>query len=321
MANKNKKNKNKPKRVLTVVQRQAINKLDEKAKEYARLIMDPCAAPLTHPVYPGGDAGFLFRAESFFTIATAPTQTAGVLHWTPGYPNASGTELIGYWADTATASLATVVVGGPAPLSSSPGKAFLNTNARGARCVAACMKVTFPGSESSRSGRVHYGHTTAGTIDLGQFVSADAIAQLLQHYGRTPTDTIELYWQPGIADTEFNDPTEAAGAIIRDRKTALTVAFAGFPAGVGLTFHLTAIYEWTPVQNLGLANNSLGKNMSRNSMDDVLDAIKRTGFTFVKHVGMAGLNYFTNGVSAGIQQMFGLMPAVGRNRSRQLLLQ
>lgn len=317
MANrKNKKAKaNKPKRTVTVVQRSVISKLDEKAKEYARLIMDPCAAPLTHPVYPGGDAGFLFRAETFFTAFVGATETAGVLHWTPGYANGSHTDLISAGATngTATVTMGTTYFG--------PGKTFLTSNARGARCVAACLKVTFPGSESVRSGRVHYGHTTAGTIDFGQSVSADHVAQLLQHYGRTPTDTIELYWLPSIADTEFNDPTESASAVIRDRKASLTVAAAGLPAGVGLTFHLTAIYEWTPAQNLGLANNSLGKNMSKNSMDDVIDAIKRTGFAFVKHVGMAGLNYMTGGASSMIQQVFGLMPSTGRNRSRQLLLQ
>lgn len=314
MANKKNK-KNKPKRAVTVVQRSVISRLDEKAKEYARLIMDPCAAPLTHPVYPGGDAGFLFRAESFVTLFGGATETAGVVHWTPGYVNASNTDLLLITASNGVATTAMVAN------NSGPGKSFLASNARGVRCVAACLKVTFAGSESVRSGRVHYGHTTAGTIDLGQTVSADQVAQLLQHYGRTPTDTIELYWRPGIADTEFNDPTETASAVIRDRKSSLTVAAAGLPAAVGLTFHFTAIYEWTPAQNLGLANNSLGKNMSKNSMDDVIDAITRTGFTFVKHVGMAGLNYMTGGASSMIQQVFGLMPSTGRNRSRQLLLQ
>ncbi len=311
------KNKTKSKRIkrLTVVQRQVVNKLDERAKEYARLIMDPCAAPLTHPVYPGGDAGFLFRAESFYTGHSGAGDTAGVFHWTPGYVNGSNTELVNGSSATAGGIITL------ASATNSPGRGFLASNAKGARCVAACVKVTYPGSESTRAGRIHYGHTVAGTLDSGQAVTADGVAQLLQHYSRTPTDTIEIYWIPGISDTEFNDPTESASAVIRDRKSSITVAVAGLPAAVGLTYHLTAIYEWTPAQNIGLANNSLGKAVSRNSMDDVLDSIKRTGFQFVKHVGMAGLNYMTGGLSAQVQQMFGLMPAVGRNRSRQLLLQ
>lgn len=314
--NKAKKNKAKSSRAVTVVQRSAIRSLDAKAKEYARLIMDPCAAPLTHPVYPGGDAGFLFRSESFFTQATGANDTAGVLHWVPGYPNSSQTELLTL-ATVSGSQVSTYI----AANSNSPGRAFLQSNAKGVRCVAACLKITFPGAESNRSGRVHYGHTPAGTIDAGQSLSADGVAQLLQNYGRTPTDTIELYWQPGIADTEFNDPTEAASSVIRDRKSALTVAYAGLPANVGLTYHLTAIYEWAPAQNLGLANNSMGKNMSRNTMDDVLDAIKRTGFKFVKHVGMSALNYYSGGLASSVQQVFGLMPSVSRVRSRQLMLQ
>lgn len=316
MANKKKnKSNNKQKKIVAVVQRPGLRQLDDKGKEYARLLMDPCSAPLVHPVYPGGDAGFLFRGESFVTFGNGVSDTAAVVHWTPGYVNATNTELV-YLNGTSGAFSGTTVTS-----ALSPGRAFLAANARGVRCVAACLKITFPGAESARSGRVHYGHTTAGTIDAGQTVTADQVAVLLQHYGRTPTDTIEVFWRPGIADTEFNDPTETASAPLRDRKSSITVAFAGLPAAVGLTFHFTAIYEWTPVQNLGVANNALGKNQSRNSMDDVLDVITRAGFRFVKHVGMAGMNYMAGNVANQVQSIFGLMPATGRNRARQYLTQ
>lgn len=284
--------------------------LDSGAMDYARLLADPCNAPLVHPVYAGGDAGFLFRAESFVTFGTLAGETAGVVHWTPGYVNASGTQLL------ALGSAAGGTAGTAASFgSSSPGNAFLTSNARGVRCVAACLKVTFPGSESARAGRVHYGHTQAGLLDLSDSVTPDNIAQTLQHYSRTPTDTIELIWKPGAADTEFNDPGSSAHGQLRDRKGSITVAFAGLPAAVGLTFHLTAVYEWTPAPGLGVAHNALGKNRSRNTLDDVVDSLIAGGFTFARQAGGAMLNGAAAATVGLMQRTFGLMPAQGRVRA------
>jgi hypothetical protein len=193
-------------------------------------------------VYPGGDAGFLFRAESFSSFGTGTTplpETAGVIHWTPGYVNASNSHLLNIGVATATTSGAAGASG-----AQSPGTAFLANTARGVRCVAACLKVTFPGAESARSGRIHYGITPAGMLDAGESASPDQIAQTLQNYSRTPSDTIELFWKPGAADFEFNDPSATAVATLRDRKQSLTVVFAGLPGSVGITCHFTAIYEW-----------------------------------------------------------------------------
>jgi hypothetical protein len=172
-------------------------------------------------------------------------------------------------------------------------------------------EVTFPGSESTRSGRVHYGQTNASILDFGDSATADDMATLLQHYTRTPPETIELIWKPDVGDFEFNDPTEPTGAIVRDRKSAMTVAWAGLPTAVGLTFHLTAVFEWTPKGGLGVAGNSTGKAVSRNTFDDVVDYLQNAGFTWVRQAGMAA----GAGLMSGISQTFGLIPA-NRNMRR-----
>lgn len=69
--------------------------LDKPALEYANLLVDPCTAPLVHPIYAGGDSGYLFRAESTFSWASDATQTAGVLHWTPNAIGINGIDLVG----------------------------------------------------------------------------------------------------------------------------------------------------------------------------------------------------------------------------------
>lgn len=280
--------------------------LDIAAADYAGLLADPCGGKLVHPVYPGGDAGFLFRADSFVGVGIAAGDTAGIIHWTPGYVNNSATEVIGMSGPASTTSSSMLVVA-----SASPGRTFLINNAKGVRCVAACMKITFSGSESARAGRIHYGHTNAGILDSGVTATPDGTAQTLQHYTRTPPDTIELVWRPNISDTEFNDPTETASAVIRDRKSALTLVYANLPPAVGITLHFTAVYEWTPAVNLGVSHNAMGKAVSRNTLDDVLDALKARGFGFVRQAGqVAGAAMG----QAALGSLYGLMGAAPRGR-------
>lgn len=286
--------------------------LDAGGAAYARLLMDPCNAPLVHPVYPGGDAGFLFRAESFSNFGGGVGETAGTFHWTPGYVNASTSELI------VNGSVAGGTTGSFVINSSSPGRGFLTSNSKGMRCVAACVKVTYPGAESTRAGRVHYGLTNAGMIDVGNSLTPDAVAQTLQHYSRTPAETFEIIWKPNVADTEFNDPTETSGALIRDRKSSVTVSWAGLPAAIGLTFHMTAIYEWTPATGLGVGHNALGKNQSRNTLDDVVDSVIKSGFGFVRNSAAAVGYGIGAGVTNTVARAFGSMPA--RPMSRNVLV-
>lgn len=311
MANKRSKRGRKGKRSV-VVERPVGRGLDAAAYAYARLLMDPCNAGVVQPIYPGSESGFLFRAENFFPVGETAAATGGVFHWTPGYINTSNTECLFMNSVSGSASLALNPVG------VAPGKLFLANNARGVRCVAACVRLTFPGAESARAGRVHYGHTSAGILHNGDTVSVDQIAQTLQHYSRTPAETIELVWKPHLADGEFCDPTELPSSAVRDRKSALTVAFTGLPVATGLTFHLTAVYEWTPAPNQGVAHNALGKAVSRNTLDDVLDFIIRSGFKFVRHAGnvlAAEMQGAVPGLVSGMSRTFGLMAAVPVNRN------
>lgn len=288
--------------------------LDGKAYDYARLLMDPCGGPVVHPVFTGVSPGVVQRSESFTTHGTQPTTTAGVIHWVPGYINSSNTEvLIQEAANSSTAAATTVLV-------TAPGKTFLAANSKAVRCIAACLRITFPGSESTRSGRVHYGHTTGGLIDLGNSVTADNVAQALTNFTRTPPEAIELVWKPSAADQDFCDPTEAASAPIRDRRSALTVAFAGLPVAVGMTFHFTAVYEWLPAIGLGVASdvNQVG---STNSLDDVLRWVANTGFKYVRQMGMSpGQVPDMRSAAVNMAGLYGLMAARPRRNTQRIEL-
>lgn len=286
------------------------SKLDRKAMEYAMLLADPCGAPLVHPVYAGGDAGYLFRADSFFSVGNGAGQNAGIIHWAPGYSNIDETELLigaGAGSSTALTVSATTVVP-----ENSPGKLFLTANAIGVRCVAACMKVVYSGTEQNRSGRFHWGHTQAGAIDTGDLVSVDQLAPNLQHFSRTPNDKIEIVWKPGVADQEMNDPSAASNPVVRDRKSAITMAFAGVGNTIGVTVQCTAIYEWVPRVATGFATNATGKNTSRNTLDDVLDYLQSIGFQWTKGFMQDMVDRGTQQIIRTVAGAFGSMPAVPR---------
>lgn len=278
--------------------------LDVYASRYARLLMDPCNGPLEHPVYAGSEAGFLFRAQSVFTVGTGATDTAGYLHWTPGYVNSNNSEIL-----TAAGAAANTTLVAGASGTAGPGKAFLNGNAFGVRCVAACLRIVYPGTEANRSGRIHFGHTQASLVDTGDSVTPDALAVACQSYTRTPPEAMEILWRPGNADQEFNDPSAASSATLRDRKQALTVSWAGLPVAVGLTFYFTAVFEWTPRPGVGVSSNPTGKNPSSNTLDEVIDSIQATGFKWVTGAAQS-MGY---GLGVGLMtRTFGLMPARAR---------
>lgn len=190
MANKSKRNQRKPtrrnkptapRRVGGTGQKRPV--LDKDASSYAALLADPINAPLVHPVYSGGDGGYLLRADSTFNVSGGVTSTSGYLHWTPSAIGPSGSDIV--YADTTSGSTSQVgVAAGLVP--NTPGYTFLTTNAAGARVVAASMQLAYIGSEQSRAGRIHYGQTTGGLLDIGDSTSPDAVAGALPNWERTP---------------------------------------------------------------------------------------------------------------------------------------
>jgi len=97
--------------------------LDSSASDYAKLLADPINAPLVHPVYAGGDGGYLIRFDTTFSWAIGPTETSGYVHWTPGAMGPNGLELIaGASTGGNVAATATAIGGGVL----SPGYTFLS---------------------------------------------------------------------------------------------------------------------------------------------------------------------------------------------------
>nr|WRQ65078.1 hypothetical protein [Tolivirales sp.] len=311
---KSKKNKNNVSSRRTkrpVVVRVPRSGLDASALAYAKLIADPCNAPLAHPTYSGTEGGYLVRCESFGTISTQPGAVAGAISWVPGAIGSEGVELSGFAAgDSTTPNL----VAPFQPAVQTPGRDFLRGNASLYRCVAACLKVSFPGAESTRSGRIHYGQASGAFCKNGTSYSVNALAGGLSHYSRTPADEIEIIWKPNDADQLGRDPNLTTALQDYERRAAIVVAFAGLPATVGLTIRMTAIYEWQPMSGEGLSNPNLSKSPSRNSLDEVVNYLISQGFGFVKSAAMSMSGPMGNAILNGVTHAFGNMAAVPRSR-------
>lgn len=250
--------------------------LDKQGQDYARLLRDPVRAPLCHPVYPGAGSGYLFRAQNLFSLALAPTETAGYVRWTPNGMDGPNNEL----AFGSTATGAAIAANN----NSAPGKAFLQANASSFRTVAASMRVYYNGSELNRSGRVHFGNVPDGVIVTGTNYSVSDLQILCEHSSRTPDDYVETIWLPKDGDFEFVDPTAAASKLERSRMNSLMTSFSGLSPASGVTVELTAVYEWQPKTNVGISASNLDKNTTGNTFDNVVDFLIKNGETFARGV-------------------------------------
>lgn len=239
--------------------------MDAAARAYAMLLSDPCGAPLTHPVYAGGEGGILVKAESVFNLVGGVGDTKGLVHWTPGAIGTTNSELLvdsGNGTFTATASTNT------------PGKAFLVANATGVRCVAACLQATYLGTELNRAGNYAIGRTQGSLIDLGATINFSDLEPTLEHFTRTVDGTIEMRWMPANMDQSFTDPNVATAAQEKDRKSAITFSASALTAGSGIRFRLVAVYEYQPRTGTGIATPSASRARSSFSLDDVLNVVE-----------------------------------------------
>lgn len=177
--------------------------LDKDAAQYAALLANPIGANLVHPIYAGGDGGYLFRADSTFVVGYEAGATCGYAQWTPGAVGPTGSDIVYGSSTLANAAVTATNIGGA---NGSPGYTFLTGNSSGARVVAACMQLAYVGSEQTRAGRIHYGQTTGGLIDAGDTPTVDGVAGSLPNWERTPQDVIQLNLRPGVGETIFQDP-------------------------------------------------------------------------------------------------------------------
>jgi hypothetical protein len=281
--------------------------LDAYSSAYARLLSDPCAAPLTSPSYIGGDAGILSRFETDYLLFNNATDTAGTLIWTPGGIGTTGT-LASHLFFTNAATSAAFATSTALSNASAPGLTFLANSAVSARCVAACMQVYWPGSEANRSGIVYTGVVNGGAVVGGTGVSADGVGSACQFVDRMPAGMIETKWRPADGD-QISIPvnTNTAAAEI-DKRNAIVLAIKGIPNSTGVRVRLVAVYEWTPGLSQGFVTPITTRSWTGNSLTDVLNYLDARYPNWFHNAG----NYLSGAASSAVM-------AVAYNTNRLLL--
>jgi hypothetical protein len=283
--------------------------LDSYALAYAKLLSDPCSAPLVSPVYSGSDGGLLIRAESTYTIATAGA-LEGLFVWTPGgIGNNSGV------ASSISTGWATVV-GTPFSLAGTvaavqPGQLYLGPNAAEARVVSACMQIFYTGTEVNRGGLIAYGNLVGGTFLQGTTVTAAASMNSFEHYARTPDSVIEVKFRPTNFDQNYTVPANQTSQTELSRRAALGFAFVGLPATASLQVRLVAVYEYLPAYGIGLTNNTRTRSWSSNTLEQVTNFLDKMGDWTVKgsHVATSLAQAYAAG---NIMRQVGYSGRIGR---------
>lgn len=258
------------------VPRQLRAGLDSQGQAWARLLNDPCGAPLAHPCYAGGDGGILMRFENAFDIGTGATDTAGVFVYTPGAIGVTGGNGTAIVTGVGASAAVNLTLAFPTA-ATQPGYTFLNTNASNVRAVSACIQITYLGAESARSGVVNFGCLNGGTFTTADTPNTGNASNVFEHFERTPLNTIEVKWRPTAFDQTFRDQSQGLTTAEISKCGAVGFSFSGLTAAAGLRIRMVCVYEYTPNGQVGIVNTSNSRSTSGNSMDNVLNYLDSTG--------------------------------------------
>lgn len=291
MVKKTSKKVNKPKRVARPAQNKAVPRmrasLDAAAIGYARMLTDPCNAPMVPSTYSGMGTGQYRRLRRVFTV---PAALEGTYSFNPAANLMfRGTHIAANQGTAYSFNALTLFTGVPE---------FISTTET--RCLAACVKIRYIGAESSRGGVIGTRTSPFNTVVNGQTAfNTDQMSAcpLLNRVGEVQH---EVKFVPGIGDELFT--TVQGPDAVTKTTGSFGFTFQGIPDGT-LQVEVTAIYEIEDTNgNIGTAVSPA----SRNTTNNVLAALGPPSRWAFGHViaptikAMAGLASQTalNSVSA-----------------------
>jgi hypothetical protein len=268
--------------------------------QLAKLIADPCAGPLVAPEYGSSDNGYLSRFTSYVNMNITQGYFHGYCVWFPDFvgqganatvtANSNGSWYIFQTTGTSTEPVNTTSapLGCGASTASTNGR-FWDDPARGwvegdhvldARTAAACIKFTYTGRMDSLSGRVGYlNNIPRSALILGgsgnQAPSVDDMLRYSEVISRTPADTIENKFRPGLASGYYR----GAGDIVGEQRgtdscfvtgipgfaetvmandvssgsaTGIGFVWTNLPGDSAIVLDATKAIEWRPQMSVGL---------------------------------------------------------------------
>lgn len=234
------KKKTKPvksKRVTASAENGGFDVYDVNIRQHVNMIMDPCGSPLTRSAY-SGQSGVLTRHTINLTQATGANAASVFVVSPGGFRNFATSTL----TDTTTflPSYGNSFV---------PGITYLGGVASYVRCVAACMRIHWSGTELNRAGSVAYGTVTGSQIPT-ENTTVSQIYTMLNKKTRTPDGVFEVRWNPADEDESYAPTSLAVPTSDFNDRTMLAFAYTG-PASATFAVNITCIYEWLPLLSAG----------------------------------------------------------------------
>lgn len=210
-----------------------------KQMEYARLLQDPCNAPLVTGCYPG-EVGQIGRFASDFSIG--PGQAGFALY----YPAINAVST-GFTNTPAVAIPHTWTVAVPF----SPGHGILGPGAAKSRCLSSCLQVTFPNvSITNVTGEIVVGCISADSFLQGNY-TPDNLFSILTHKALITRNQYEVKFTPGVFDERFTTYGTLTAADQSDTNI-LVVAWRGLPSTANASIRITSALEYTPKTASGI---------------------------------------------------------------------
>jgi hypothetical protein len=254
--------------------------LDKWGQDHLALLSDPCGAPLVPGVYPGVSGSQYIRTRT--NVNPGPSVTDGVLYFCPSGASIAGYEYFYASVNSPGTSPSTIYAGVLGGLTSGAG--FVRF-----RCLAACVKLRYTGSNLNRGGTVSRTIVEDNPLLLGTAGgAASTVPSVPSLTSSWPTvnnmadgSNFEVRWLPGQADTMWIENVQSAEnpggvpyAVPFGNSVAL--AFNGVPAG-SCYWEITAVLEVIPASEGAGAQTGVVATVSAprsvNTVNDILRAI------------------------------------------------
>lgn len=215
--------------------------LDPTAIKWLRLLGDPCGADLTSPCYGGSGTGYFARQVQ--TYAPPSNAVDYLFEFTPSYNN----------LEIARFGYSTTPGGALGTATALPLFGLVSSTAVGRRrCIAACVRVQYLGTELERSGLVSSVCLPGAELLTSEVITGAATdwSNSMNHCNRLG-ESFEYRWAPGEGDQEWL--ANSYGDLKVTNPTignSLQVLLRSVPEGT-VELHLTTCWEWVPAQEGG----------------------------------------------------------------------
>jgi hypothetical protein len=247
------------------------SELDVWGRAYANLVRNPCYGRLVPPAYSGSAGGILTRFETDFIVNAQAADTGAFIAFTPGILGTAATTYGTVMGATGTilSDSATIV---PQALPTRQPGVGLTASMAAARCVSACIQVSFMGSELQRAGICSVGQLTYQ--DLNGTFSLATLRSLSETVVKIPDGELELKLRP-TAESETFYPVNAVANTNLAAQPTLVATMSGIPGSAGMRVRVVAVYEWLPQNSSGVVASSSNTSQTANTLNQVVHALDR----------------------------------------------